>query len=41
MNANPYAADLGDREPLKALSETPWQIQKLVERWSDTDFAAA
>jgi hypothetical protein len=38
MNVNPYAADLGDREPLKALAETPWQLQKLVERWSDTDF---
>lgn len=38
MNANPYAADLGDREPLKALSETPWQLQKLVDRWADTDF---
>lgn len=38
MNPNPYAADLGDREPLKALSETPWQLQTLVERWSDADF---
>ena len=38
MNPNPYAADLGDREPLKALSETPWQLQTHVERWSEADF---
>jgi hypothetical protein len=38
MNTNPYAADLGDREPLKALSETPWQIQKIVDGWSESNF---
>ena len=38
MNENPYAADLGNREPLKALAETPWQIEAIVKPWSDTDF---
>jgi hypothetical protein len=38
MNANPYAADLGNRDPLTALSETPWQIERLVKSWSDGDF---
>jgi len=31
---NPYAADLGDRDPLDALSDTPGRIRKLVEGWS-------
>ena len=38
MNQNPYAADLGDRNVLKALSETPWHIELLVANWSDADF---
>jgi hypothetical protein len=35
---NPYAADLGDREPLEALADTPWRIRRLVENWTDEDF---
>jgi DinB superfamily len=38
MNANPYANDLGEREPLGALAETPWQIEKIVERWTTAEF---
>ena len=38
MNQNPYAADLGDLDPFTALGETPFQIQALVEGWSDEDF---
>jgi uncharacterized damage-inducible protein DinB len=32
--ANPYAADLGDRAPLDALSDTADRIHRLVESWS-------
>ena len=35
---NPYAADLGTRDALEALSDTPARIRAAVERWSDTDF---
>ena len=35
---NPYAADLGDREPLEALGDTPDRIRAIVESWSDADF---
>jgi hypothetical protein len=38
MTPNPYAADLGDREPLSALSETPERIRELVEGWTDSEF---
>ena len=38
MNPNPYAADLGSREPLAALAETPWQIEQIVKSWSEKDF---
>ena len=38
MNQNPYAADLGDRDVLTALGETPQQISRIVERWTVTDF---
>jgi uncharacterized damage-inducible protein DinB len=41
MNQNPYAADLGDLDPFKALGETPLQIRALVEHWSDADFEAS
>ena len=34
MHANPYAADLEDREPFAALAETPQKIQSLVEGWT-------
>jgi hypothetical protein len=36
--ANPYAADLGTREPLDALTETPGQLRELVERWGEARF---
>ena len=35
---NPYAADLGTRDALEALSDTPARIRAVVERWSDADF---
>ena len=38
MNPNPYAADLGEREPLTALAQTPWKIEKIVKSWNDGDF---
>jgi uncharacterized damage-inducible protein DinB len=38
MTPNPYAADLGDREPLDALADTPSGIRKLVEGWTDAEF---
>jgi uncharacterized damage-inducible protein DinB len=38
MIANPYAADLGNREPLDALANTPHRIHTHVERWGDDHF---
>jgi uncharacterized damage-inducible protein DinB len=38
MTPNPYAADLGDREPLAALADTPGRIRELVKDWSDEKF---
>ena len=38
MNANPYGADLGGRDPMQALAETPALIRAIVERWTDADF---
>ena len=35
---NPYAADLGAREPLDAFAATPFAIEQLVSGWSDADF---
>jgi hypothetical protein len=35
---NPYAADLGARDPLEALNDTPGRIRTAVERWTDADF---
>ena len=35
LAANPYAADLGDRDPLEALADTPFRIRDLVASWSD------
>lgn len=35
---NPYAADLGTRDPLDALNDTPQRIRAIVERWRDADF---
>jgi len=33
MHENPYAEDLGSRDALEALSETPQKIRSLVEKW--------
>jgi hypothetical protein len=38
MHANPYGADLGDRDPMVALAETPQQIRDLVEGWTEEMF---
>ena len=38
MHANPYAADLEQRDPFVALAETPEQIRATVEGWSDAMF---
>jgi DinB superfamily len=35
---NPYGADLGDREPISALGDTPVRIRELVQDWPDTRF---
>lgn len=35
---NPYAADLGTRDALATLADTPEQIRAAVERWTDADF---
>ena len=35
---NPYAEDLGEREPLSALSETPERIRQAVGRWTAEQF---
>ncbi|MGH9309866.1 MAG: DinB family protein [Vicinamibacterales bacterium] len=34
----PYTADLGDREPLEALGDTPGRIRDLVGSWSTEQF---
>jgi len=36
--ANPYGHDLGDRDPLAALADTPWKIRAVVDPWTDDDF---
>jgi len=33
MHPNPYADDLGSRDPLAALADTPEAIRALVEKW--------
>ena len=38
LPSNPYAADLGDREPLDALGDTPRRIRELVQGWPDDRF---
>jgi hypothetical protein len=38
MHTNPYADDLGTRDPLQALGETPARIRELVQSWSDQQF---
>jgi hypothetical protein len=36
--ANPYAEDLGNRDPLDALRDTAERIQQLMTSWSDDGF---
>ena len=38
MRPNPYAADLGDREPLSAFNDTPQQIRQHVQGWTREQF---
>ena len=38
MAANPYAAPLGDRDPLEALGDTPGRIKALLEDWTEAQF---
>jgi DinB family protein len=33
MHPNPYAADLGSRDPLEALADTPQKIRALIDTW--------
>ena len=35
---NPYAGDLGDRDPLPTLADTPERIRRLVEGWNQDRF---
>jgi len=36
--ANPYGDDLGDRDPLMALAETPERIRRLLTSWTVEQF---
>jgi len=36
--ANPYAADLGSKDPIAAMGETPGKIRALVGSWSPAQF---
>ena len=38
MHPNPYGADLGDRDPLTALGDTPGRIEAIVRSWNEADF---
>jgi hypothetical protein len=38
MHKNPYADDLGDRDPYEALSDTPERIRHLVDGWTADQF---
>ena len=38
MIPNPYGADLGGREPLEAMADTPGRIRELVQCWEDEQF---
>lgn len=35
---NPYAADLGNRDTLQALGDTPGRIRAVVEQWTEAQF---
>jgi hypothetical protein len=36
--ANPYAGDLGDRDPIASLAETPERYVELLRGWTPDDF---
>jgi uncharacterized damage-inducible protein DinB len=36
---NPYAADLGDMDPMRALADTPERLRSLAERMTQDQFA--
>jgi hypothetical protein len=38
MQRNPYGDDLGSRDPIQSLSETPAAIQTIVGGWEAEDF---
>ena len=38
MHKNPYAADLGDRDPLQALEATPQRIRHILQDWTTDQF---
>lgn len=38
MHKNPYAADLGNRDPLEALADTPERIRQIVSTWPGDRF---
>ena len=38
LPANPYGEDLGDRDPLTALAETPERMRRLFTSWTDDRF---
>lgn len=38
VTPNPYAADLGDRDALEALGETPERIRAALAGWTDAQF---
>jgi hypothetical protein len=38
MHPNPYAEDLGDRDPFQALADTPQRIEAIVSGWTDDMF---
>lgn len=35
---NPYSADLGNRDALQALGDTPERIRAAVEHWTEAEF---
>ena len=35
---NPYSADLGNRDALQALGDTPERIRAAVENWTEAQF---
>ncbi|HSK10129.1 MAG TPA: DinB family protein, partial [Vicinamibacterales bacterium] len=39
MVPNPYEADLAERDPLEAMSDTPWRIRAIVSKMPAADLA--